>query len=381
MSYIIKFSLLIVLLTSTISCKNQNTLGAVSAVKNLFTAPFRAVSNGISNIQYNNISGRDEKKQSHPSECWVKRKSPIENLSDIEKITDAVRGNVCSCVPWGSCTTAECPCSRMCPDNFDIFKRPGRKSVGELSHKENSLPFRNGGGGSSIKATQGFCWGHASVTSKFNRLAFFKKNEKPKFSLKSADATEYNKALDYYKEIVDKIVDNEPVDIPGYENLNDFASEPGIQEYIADHVATSWADRAMSFSGLNVAMKSKPRSKKQNKKFFEDVMKKVDQNQQPQIVFTGKNRMFLTHAVLVSHYEKMNDGTTKLCIRDNNNRRRNGPRLDCSDYMIVKKDGTVRYNRWGDLGGLNVAFNENPDSLDQFDNLKEKCDDEKGCQE
>lgn len=379
MRTLIKIALLLLIVLSTASCKNQNTLGAVTAVKNLFKTPFTAISNGISNSQYNSISDRDNKKESIPSECWVKRKTPIENLSDIEKIANAVRGNVCSCVPWGSCTTLECPCSRMCPNNFDIFKRPGIKSTGQLSFRENSLPFRNGGGGSSITATQGFCWGHASVTSKFNRLAFFKENKKPKHSLTPSTFEKYKKGLDYYKGLVDKIIDNEPVEIPGFKNLNDFASEPGIQEYIADQVAESWADRAMSFSGLGVAMQSKPASKKDNEKFFSDVMKKVDQNQQPQIVFTSKGAKFATHAVLVSHYEKRRDGSTKICIRDNNIRRKKGPALDCSDYMVMSKDGSVYYNRWGDLGGLTVAFNENPDSLDQFNNLKEKCDKDKGC--
>ncbi|OUR99916.1 hypothetical protein A9Q84_02480 [Halobacteriovorax marinus] len=374
------FFVLVLLLLLPLSSCNQNLLGAGYAVKNLFATPFKAISNGISNFQYNSIAEKDDNKKSYnTNECWVKRKAPLDNLSDIEKITDAVRGNVCSCVPWGSCTTAECPCSRMCPDNFDIFKRPERKSLGELSFKENSLPFRNGGGGSSVTTTQGFCWGHASVTSKFNRLAFFKENETPKHSLKSKDEKEYGKALDYYKEIVDKIIDNEPVNIPGYKNLNDFASEPGIQEYIADQVAHSWADRAMTFNGIDVALKSNPRSKKENQKFFKDIVKKVDQNQQPQIVFTGKDSKFMTHAVLVSHYEKQSDGSTKLCIRDNNYSRTRGPKVKCRENMTINADGSVRYSAWGDLGGLNVAHNENPDSLTQFKNLKERCNKEKGC--
>ncbi len=365
----------------TISSCNQNMIGAGYAVKNLVTAPFKAVGNYFSNNAYDNIKEQSNDKSSTPTECWVKRKSVLTGLQGIEDITNAVRANVCSCVPWGSCTVEECPCSRMCPEGFDIFKRPGQKSTADLSTRENSLSFVNGGGGGEIEATQGFCWGHASVTSKFNRLSFFKKDEKPKYSLKSKDREEQKKALDYYKDLIDDVVDNKVTTIPGLSSLRELSEFPGLESYIADKVAHEWAQRAMSTAGLGIALKSGAMSREKSSEFFNTIKEKVDQNQQPQIVFTKRGSAMYTHAVLVSHYIKERDGSTTLCIRDNNRSRHSIDRVksDCVDKMSIKRDGSIRYSQWGDLGGAEIAFNENPDALTQINNLKEHCDKEKGC--
>ncbi|WP_127717379.1 hypothetical protein [Halobacteriovorax sp. HLS] len=371
---------------------DQTGLGVGSAIKNLFSLPVDKISEGVSQYQYASIEKRDNAKSEIPAECWVKRKSVSEGLGDIQKIHDKIRGSVCSCVPWGTCSKDECPCSRLCPDNFDIFKRPEVKDISDYSAKENSLAFRNGGGGSQHEATQGYCWGHASVSSKFNRLGFFDKESKPPFSLDSTNEQEQDKAVEYYKDIIDKIVDNQTVDIPGFENLYELSSHERLQSYIADHVATSWSKRAMSTQGLDIALSSKPMKKNKTDKLIKDIVKKIDQNQQPQIVFTKKGSMFLTHAVLVSHYEKGGDGSTRLCLRDNNNDRVSITRRSetskskpfggsCRDYIRVLDDGSLYYNRWGDLGGVTMAYNETPDSLKQFKSLKQRCADKKGCQD
>lgn len=379
MRLVIKLIILLSVISLT-SC-DQNMLGAGYAVKNLVQTPFKAVGNYLSDKAYEKVAEESKTKKPILTDCWVKRKSVLPGMEQLENLSDAVRGNVCSCVPWGSCTTDECPCSRMCPEGFNIFKRPGLDSTAELTTKENSLAFSNGGGGGDIEATQGFCWGHASVTSQFNRLAFFNEGEKPKYNLKASSSEEQKKALEYYKGLIDDVVDNKPTKIPGVKNLYELSSTPGLQSYIADKVAHSWANRAMSTSGLGIAVKSGAMDKGDSNEFFKKVTEKIDQNQQPQIVFTKKGSPMYTHAVLVSHYTKDKFGNTTLCIRDNNRSRsylENS--ANCADKMTIKSDGSIRYSAWGNLGGVEVAFNDNPDALTQLNNLKEHCDEEKGCE-
>ena len=381
MKKFLKLGLLLSILSIT-SC-DQNMIGAGYAIKSLVTSPFKAVGNGLSESAYKDIQKKssDKSTSSLPTECWVTSKTVLPGMESIEQLANAVRKNVCSCVPWGSCTTEECPCSRMCPEGFDIFKRPGQKSTADYSTRDNSLSFVNGGGGGDIEATQGFCWGHASVTSKFNRLGFFNKSEKPKYSLHTKDKEEQVKALKYYKGLIDDVVDNKPTSIPGISNLGELSSIPGLESYIADKVAHEWAERAMSPSGLSIALRSGGMKKSQSTEFFKTMRDKIDQNQQPQIVFTKKGSAMMTHAVLVSHYIKERDGSTTLCIRDNNRSRGSihWVKEDCVDKMRINDDGSINYSQWGDLGGTEIAYNENPDALRQVKNLKEHCDKEKGC--
>jgi hypothetical protein len=399
---------LFVLLTMS-SC-NQTGLAVGTAVKNFFTTPFRIGSHAISAFQYGRVAKRQNDDNLVPMECKVKQRSVSEGLGNLEQLQDAVRQGVCRCSPWGSCTTAECPCKNLCPDNFDIFKRPEIKSISDLSKLDNSLAFSNGGGGSKHEVTRGYCWGHASVTTKFNRLAFFKPDAKPKYPLKGASsAEEHAKAVNYYKGLIDKVIDNEPVDIPGVSNLFELSENPDLQSYIADKVSNSWAKNAMTFHGLAVASSARPMTEKRSDKFITDVEEKLKLNQQPQIVFTKKNEHFDTHAVLISHIKEEN-GVKKLCVRDNNEPRHvlratwdpvkkdfeyhpmknhmfEFQSIGCLNYIAKKPDGsleyiddtTEEYRDWGDLGHVAIGHNDDSDAVEQFENLKAKCDKEKGC--
>jgi hypothetical protein len=111
--------------------------------------------------------------------------------------------------------------------------------------------------------------------------------------------------------------------------------------------------------------------KEDSAKFIEDVVKKIDNHQQPQIVFTQEGAKFMTHAVLVSHYIKNSKGETVLCLRDNHD----SPTTNykCNNKMYIASDGSIRYNSWGDIGKVVVAHNENPDTVIQQKSLVEKC--------
>ena len=381
---IILYSLFFLLL----SC-NQNQYGALTAAKNLVSLPYSSVKNFFSNRRYNDI--RENSETTSPEETQdinmiscVQRQadsSPTHPLELYGDIMNQTRELVCSCKPWGSCFKNTCSCSTLCPNNFDIFKKhPYEESTADLSTLENSLSFRNAESMelSTIEGTNGYCWGHASITSKFNRLGFFDDSDtEMKDNLdKAPGSSERDQAIRYYKEVIDDIVDNKVRNIPGFKNLYEFSSHPELETYLSDKVAKSWANRAMSVQGLSTALRDKPMSMEDSKDFFNDVKEKLDDNQQPQIVFTKSDSKFTTHAVLVSDYILEDDKMT-LCLRDNNN----PPYLnqDCRSKMYISYTGAVIYNQWGEIGRAEVAHNDNPDALEQFDALREHCLETKFC--
>jgi len=382
---------LLMMITMSASC-NQVGLGAITATKNFFMAPYKAVKDHISSSKYEEIAARSHSNKSSQvnygivtadSTCPQKVGSiiPMET-DDYEALMRSTREKICSCRAWGSCTKKLCKCAILCPNNFSIFRRPPFKnSISDLTVPENSLSFRNRGSMnlSSIKGTQGYCWGHASVTTKFNRLASFNpKNKEMRNMLENPQTIQQrDSALEYYKGLIDQIIENKTQSIPGFKNLQDFSSsDPDIQSYIADQVAHSWADRAMSFQGLATTLSSSKMKRSSSKNFINQVVNKIDNNQQPQIVFTKEGHRGMTHTVLVSDYIKR-EGETILCIRDNNLSPRSNSR--CANKMYMSKDGSMYYSAWGSLGKATVADNDNTDALEQFESLKAKCSKDKGC--
>jgi hypothetical protein len=375
-----------------VSC-NQVGLGVVTATRNIITAPIRGISGMISNYQYGNIESRTQSDRDNgnlqaglsPEACNISLQDTHPIQTDMyEGLMFATRDNACSCIAWGTCKKEVCECSKLCPNNFDIFRKPPMKdSIADLSKEENSLSFRNSESTymSSIRGTAGYCWGHASVTTKFNRLAFFQPNNKEmRNKLNGApNSLERKEALEYFKKAIDNVIDNGATVIKGFTNLNELSLHPEFQSYIADKVAYSWADRAMTFQGTSVALGSSKMSKDSSQSFIENVVKKIDNNQQPQIVFTKEGSMGTTHAVLVSHYIKDGDKTI-LCIRDNNT----SPHLNvgCDNRMYVNNDGGIFYDSysWGNLGKVVVGHNDNADSLGQFTSLRKLCHKLKGCE-
>ncbi len=366
-------------------------------MKNLVTLPYDSIKKHFSEKEYDRVEEKSlslstlEKSSYQLSLCDT---SPEQSLPDLplnqlEDLSQNTRDLVCSCKPWGDCEKGLCSCKKLCPDNFEIFKKPPfENNIRELTSYSHSLSFRNSGAmkASSIRGTSGYCWGHASVTSKFNRLAFFDPSDDSlKRQLESApDSLQRKYAIQEYKKIVDAIVDNKVKTIPGFSNLYELSRHPDLQTYIADKVAKSWANRAMSLQGMFTALKDSPMKRDESEALFQEVQNKIDTNQQPQIVFTDKDEKFKTHAVLVSHIEE-SDGMKKLCIRDNNE----SPFRNefCENYMYISEEGSIVYNDdlnpsnryWGELGSVKLAHNDDSDAIEQFHSLREHCADQKDC--
>lgn len=370
---------MILLILFSLSC-DQTTLGIGTAVKNLVTYPVKAVKNVLSDKEYSKIERRTLKEDEVDlSEIRCSQENTNPQLNQVETLRDNVRALACKCIPWGTCSKEECECDILCPNNFNIFKR---REIHENTKSENSLAFRNSPGVSeNYEMTNGFCWGHASLTSKFNRLAFFKNDKPAPFNINSENEQEQNNAIAYYKKKIDAVINNEAVDIEGFSNLKEFSDHPALQSYLGDMMAEQWADNAMTFQGLHVGLSSKAFPRKRIKRFLRKVKRKIDSNQQPQIVFTGAGKSFDTHTVLISHYQEKENGELILCVRDNNEMPDSNS--VCENKMYIDDSGKLQYENpdWGEIGGFKIAHNDNPDAVEQFEALKEKCNNDKDCKQ
>lgn len=359
------------------SQSNQRQLAVRTAAGNLLDAPFRGISTLIAQRRFESMARTTERSGVSGLEhvaCFPEgnKDNNIDGLLRIVQTT-------CGCGPWGDCTKEICACEKLCPNDFNIFKRTDPIQVSTLG-LNNSLAFRNGSIPSEIEETNGYCWGHSMVTSRFNRLGFFNSNQTPPFSLDSTDPVERGNALQFYRSIIDEIVANKPKDIPGFPDLYTFSSHPDLQPYIADKVARLWADKAMSIQGLNLAVQDQPKPRTHNERFIQDVKRRLSLNIQPTIVFTYSNVKFLTHATLVSE-TRMIAGQEVLCVRDNGlSEELNAA---CRNYIFMTEDGKLAYNvnsfYASVLGGIDIAFNDDRDALTQAKNLTERCKKDKDC--
>lgn len=367
----------LIFVITLVAC-NQNQLGVGYALRNLIKSPIDGISGLVSDSRYRSIESRRSPSLVIPSgHCSTQLTESVIETDSIESLSNTLRDTVCQCKSWGSCTKDVCECSILCPNNFEIFKREYVENISDYSKQEHSLAFRNTGGGSKYEATQGYCWGHSSITSKFNRLAFFNPNKAAPFDLSSENYDEQMRAVEYYKEKVDEIIRNNVAEIPGFDNLQSFSSHPALQSYIADKVATSWASRAMSFQGLGIVLSSSPDSEQENRERLNEIMRKIDNNQQPQILFNSNGSATSAHVVLVSNYVREDDGTVSLCIRDNNLSPDSNHR--CHNKLQLR-NGSFHYSAWGDLGKVKIAHNDNADTLDQFESLKRHCSVKYNCE-
>jgi hypothetical protein len=209
------------------SCQ-QWQLGGLTAAKNFITAPYRGIRDAIANKSYNNLVERTEAAHTnqdgiHSSICDKETLDILgeDKEDEVEALRDAVRESACTCKAWGSCSTKECDCEFLCPETLEILNRVD--PISELSKPENSMAFRNPSPWNQVadnhSSQQGHCWGHASVTSKFNRLAFFDETKEPPYSLSADDPTEQEQAIEFYKDKIDDILDNKATELPGFKNL------------------------------------------------------------------------------------------------------------------------------------------------------------------
>jgi hypothetical protein len=175
--------------TFYIRANDQVSLTIESLFENLLTLPVEILEDLAGNMnfyyymdQYN--QEKAEKGRRSQNSCV-----PLDGVlpRGVKYYTNSLQEKVCTCKAWGECPPMEtCPCEKLCPMDFSLFDREDNKSL-DLS-PQNALPFRNSSVAkvsgkqvfSKYPMTQGYCWGHANVSSKFNRLASFRLKNKLK---------------------------------------------------------------------------------------------------------------------------------------------------------------------------------------------------------
>jgi hypothetical protein len=281
----------------------------------------------------------------------------------FENLTRKIRDIHCSCKAWGTCESEMCECSILCPTGMGIFKRDENLAMNAV---ENSLTFTNEDSTKGYKKAGGFCTGHATLTQRFNRLAFFHKEAAKPFPESP------KKRINYYKEQIDKIVNNQPADISGYANLQEFSSDPAIQEYLIKKVQDIWfASTATTIINIKDHYDIGKTTKAQA---IKDIKGRLENFQQPLILV--ENKEIGRHVVLAENIYEVGD-TTYLCIRDNNGMPANSTPSKCASAIVINKESA----RSGDVeyGDIFVYPTENADVVEQQQNLSKKCADDKNC--
>lgn len=356
------------------SCESQVGTAIGSAFSNFFTG------NGFNSSSSDELYEKMKTdSQSHAADSTSKEgacANPTDaltvisgkNTSNMSKVKDSL----CSCKTWGTCDPKSCSCEILCPKNFEILNRSGTATDDSV---DNSLAFTNGDNDFYKKYSdyQGFCWGHAVVTQRFNRLAKFD-STRPKFG--ANDDIVRQRQLKYY---ISQLNNNEPVDIPGYKNLHDFSSDPEVKELLEESVKKNWAQNAMSTQGLSIISSGEPQGADHYNKLFDDAEFRLSNNQSPAIVFNDRDNPSDAHTVLVNGHGTTPEGQRYLCIRDNNyNPERS---YNCQNKMILGSDGTISYGPWSRkrIGKVELSHSENSNTLEQINNLQTRCRDDKNC--
>lgn len=371
MKKILPLFLIIILFSS---CKSQIGTAVGTAFTNLFTG--NGFKDSSSDTLYEQMKSAKLNSKifssAEQASCLSETpySVPLKNMSEIGKIKD----QLCSCQSWGSCDKNSCSCEALCPNNFDILKMNNHDKD---DSSDNSLAFTNGDPQfyKNYKDYTGFCWGHALVTQRFNRLVRFQKNLPKKFESEDNASSR----LKEYKDIIEKLNNNEPVDIPGFKNLKDFSSDPEVKDLLQESVKKNWAQNAMSTQGLSMITSGEPQGADYYHQLFDDLEFRLKNNQSPAIVFNDRESPTKSHTVLVNGSGTAPDGQRYICLRDNNFAPERS--LNCQNKMILTKDGTVTYSKWipNKIGKVKLSYSENSNLVEQISNLHAKCLNEKDC--
>lgn len=362
-----------------VSCENQPGMLMGSAFKNMFN-----VSSWFSSADKEYELLNKSEIQSGENLISCNEQNGMVDFSQFQKVKDSL----CQCRPWGSCDKGSCQCEILCPLNHQILNR--NQSLNDSNLISNSMAFTNNNRifYEKYDGYKGFCWGHASLTAKFNRLAVFD-GSKPKAYNSVGEEVERAK---YYQRIIDQVANNEPVDIPGFKSLNEFSSSPEVQDLLMKKMGDEWSKYAGSFQGAKSVLDNSGLSGSESRNLVSDIEARLKKNQQPSLLFNKKSEFGSAHVVLVSEVKldtKLNKKV--LCLRDNNFQAIN--HINCGNKIAINNDGSMyycqaRYDKDAreyrdvcdkEVGNAQITHNENRDTVDQIKNLHTKCANDKDC--
>ncbi|MEA9357822.1 hypothetical protein SHI21_16445 [Bacteriovorax sp. PP10] len=377
--------LLIAMLLLFSACESQLGTTITGAFSNIVSGKFTSSSSG--DEAYSEMKSKMHSKESFesvtPTCVPVRSIDPI--LSTNTKNMSQIKDKLCSCSPWGTCDAKSCSCEKLCPNDFSIFK-----PVKELDAPEDTLSFTNYNNKFSSGLTyKGYCWGISLLTQRFNRMASFSPKKSKQFTTAGQDSNR----IRFYKGIINRINNNEVVDIPGFANLKEFSEDPEVKDLLEDSVKDLWSENAMSSQGLAMVASAKTPEKDELNKMYDDIEFRLKNNLSPSIVYNLSDDRTDAHVLLVSASGvRAETGERYLCLRDNTFVA--SMSQNCNLKMIIKKDGTL-VREMGDnklidpktklpviplkVGKVALAHSENTNTMEQISNLRDKCRNDKNC--
>jgi hypothetical protein len=353
-------SILFLLFILAPSCQDQAGVLIGGVFKNLFNGNLFAGS--ATDSAYDQLEKKTELDEtSTKPDCVTK----VENIFSTETSNSisAIKDQLCTCKTWGSCDKDSCPCTKLCPNNFDILNR-GPQSTG--SRVEDQFSFNNSSIGQNYSNYQGFCWGFASLTQKFNRLANFKLLQAVPDDVKN---NRFRKA-DFYKDIIAKIKRNEVVDIPGYRSLKEFSADPMIQDLLVPEIEDTWQTNAASWQGLQSVREGKKMSNSEYNQFFDDIEDQIANHQTPKVLFNHAGQSGWAHVVQVQSVYKDTNGKRFLCVWDNSYPLEKS--ANCGKKMELSPQGELTYN-YAKVGTIQLPHDEKSETVAQVTNLNQHC--------
>ncbi len=138
---------------------------------------------------------------------------------------------------------------------------------------ENQPPFDNNDIGDVCEREYGFCYGYTFSEVLWNRNAHFIPNKIAKLEVPDK-SKEPEKWFQFYKERMDDLfIKRKPTIIPDFENLHLFlSSDPRINTHYKKHAALKWAERNISFGGVDILLSIRSSmTKKESQKLYDEL--------------------------------------------------------------------------------------------------------------
>ena len=166
-----------------------------------------------------------------------------------------------------------------------------------------------------LKIKWGLCTGYTTTLRKFQYLAFWD----PDGEVPHSYEKEPKKWRKFYEKLIDKIMDNIPVVIPGFSGLREL-SESNMAYYLQRHLADQWAVQNVGPGGVNAWLNpwNEQRWEKRREEIIKELRWYLDRNFEPN-VYWGAVMFESSHVVRVIdliHDEEKNDYTMKYLDTD-----------------------------------------------------------------
>ncbi len=262
-------------------------------------------------------------------------------------------------------------------EDFLVFKsREGR----HVPNLDFSLAFQNHNMGFENKDKKndqyGFCLGVTTELRKMNLLAFYDPENKYLAEVPSKEDSEA--WLAFYKDLIDQVMINRPVIIPGFANLQELSGTPGLKEYMVRHVLNQWAMKNASiYSGFFQMLLGVKReySKKEANQLYKEVRERIARHYPPRLFLSKKNYdkpllggqyIHVMEAFEIS--EMAEDGSYKIGVWHINN-----PWDKATYHVEIRADGTA-WMEWRDLGELDIVPGDDAEIAEMVHHLKPFCE-------